>query len=263
MYEIIRITLKGIFRDRVFQGIMVLALLFLLIPSAATFSMRQVTELALTLCLSLISFILLLLTVFLGATSIWRDIERRYTYSVLSLPLQRSDYLLGRFLGIALFLCLTILFLGLIAAGAIAYTSSVFPQNRPMVWGYVLVALGFDLLRYILLAAIALLLSTLSTSFFLPIFGTISIYWVGSFSQDVYDFLQTPSGTALSPLVRQCAKCLYYILPNLSAFDYKVNAIYALAPDAGGMLMTLGYFGVYVSFLLCVAAIILGRKELR
>ncbi|MDY0302111.1 MAG: ABC transporter permease, partial [Trichlorobacter sp.] len=61
MRDIILITLKGIFRDRVFQGILVLGILFLFIPSAASLSMRQVTELSITLSLSLISFILLLL----------------------------------------------------------------------------------------------------------------------------------------------------------------------------------------------------------
>ncbi|HCB31456.1 MAG TPA: hypothetical protein DEP50_12775, partial [Acinetobacter lwoffii] len=76
MISILQITLKGIFRDRIFQGIMALAVLFLLIPFAASLSMRQTTELSITLSLSLISFIMLLLAVFLGATSIWKDIER-------------------------------------------------------------------------------------------------------------------------------------------------------------------------------------------
>ncbi len=57
MQNVIHITLKGIFRDRVFHGILVTAVLFLIIPSIATLSMRQVTELSLTLSLSLISFI--------------------------------------------------------------------------------------------------------------------------------------------------------------------------------------------------------------
>ncbi len=263
MYEMIRVTLKGIFRDRVFQGIMVLALLFPLIPSAAILSMRQATELSITLSLSLISFILLLLSIFLGATSIWKDIERRYSYSVLSLPLHRSEYLLGRFFGISLFLCFTLFFLGLIACGVIAYQASLFPPDRPLVWDYILLSLGFDLLRYILVTAIALLLSSLSTSFFLPIFGTISIYWVGSFSQDVYDYLHSPSGAAVSPFVRQCANGFYYIIPNFSAFDYKVNAIYTLAPDVNGLLLTAGYFIVYTALLLSAAAAVLGRKELR
>ena len=85
MFDVVRITLKGIFRDRVFHGILMAALILPLVPSISQLSMRQVTELSITLSLSLISFILLLLAVFLGGTSLWKDMERRYTFSVLSL----------------------------------------------------------------------------------------------------------------------------------------------------------------------------------
>ncbi len=56
---IVAVTIKGLLRDRVLQGILVAGLVFLVIPSISTLSMRQVTELSLTLCLSLVSFILL------------------------------------------------------------------------------------------------------------------------------------------------------------------------------------------------------------
>jgi len=60
------VTLKSILRDRVFHGIGFAAFLFLLIPSVASLSMRQMTELSINLSLSLLSFILLLLALFLG-----------------------------------------------------------------------------------------------------------------------------------------------------------------------------------------------------
>ena len=86
MMTIILITLKGISRDRLFQGIMSAVCGFLLIPVIASLSMLQVTEWSLPLSLSLISIIQLLLAEFLGGTSLWKDIERRYTFSVLGLP---------------------------------------------------------------------------------------------------------------------------------------------------------------------------------
>lgn len=263
MYEIIRLTLKGIFRDRIFQGIMALAVLYALVPTVAALSMRQVTELALTLSLSLTSVILLVLAVFLGATAIWKDIERRYTYSIFSLPLNRSDYLLGRFLGIAIFLALILVILGLLTCGVVAYSSTLYEQDRPFVWSYILLALFFDLLKYILLAAIALLLSSLSTSFFLPIFGSLTLYWIGSASQDVFDYLRSPAGTVISPTLRSLAELFYYLVPNFSAFDYRVNAIYAMTPNYGGMALTIGYFFVYTGIVISGAAWIIVHKDLR
>ncbi|KAB0666894.1 ABC transporter permease [Oryzomonas japonica] len=263
MTTIIGITLKGIFRDRVFQGIMVTACAFVLIPGLATLSMRQVTELSLTLTLSLISFIMLMLSVFLGGTSLWKDIERRYTFSVLGLPLSRQGYLLGRFGGTALFLLLVAVVLGIAAGAVVAFTASVHPPDRPIVWGTVALCILFDVLKYILLIAVAFLISTVSTSFFLPVFGTIATFLAGGVTQQVYEYIHSPASKNLSPIMKQLATGLYYLLPNFSAFDLKVNAIYGLPVPANGLFLTVAYFVVYVGLLLSFSAAIFSRREMR
>lgn len=263
MTSIIRITLKGIFRDRVFQGIMVTACAFLLIPVMASLSLRQVTELSLTLSLSLISFILLLLSVFLGGTSLWKDIERRYTFNVLGLPMSRQRYLIGRFGGVALFVIIAAVVLGVAAFAVVLYTSTLYPPDRPVIWGTLAICILFDSLKYILLIAVAFLFSTVSTSFFLPIFGTIATFLAGGVTQQVYEFINSPGGTKLSPLVKLLAKALYYVLPNFGAFDLKVNAIYGLALHLNGLFLTAAYFVVYVGFLMSIAAVIFSRREMR
>ena len=262
MITTIIVTVKGIFRDRVFQGILVAALVFLAVPPISTLSMRQVTELSLTLCLSLVSFILLLLAVFLGGVALWRDIERRYTHSVLTLPLSRSRYLLGRFAGIALFLLGTAALLGLLAAGAVSLVSTRYPPDRAVAWGAFVAAVGFDVFKCIILVAIAALFSSISTSFFLPVFGTIAVYLVGGASQQAYDYVHSTAGQTIAPALRQCATALYYALPNFSAFDLKVNAIYALPLNAEGLALTAGYGVIYTTFVLLSAAAIFARREL-
>lgn len=264
MRDIMLITLKGIFRDRVFQGIMALGVLFLFIPSASSLSMRQVTELSITLSLSLISFILLLLSVFLGATSLWKDMERRYTYSVLSLPISRGSYLLGRFCGLALFLVLTSAVLGTVAVLVIRLTSGVYPSDRPVVWSLLVLAVLFATLKYILLVAVALLLSTVSTSFFLPIFGTICAFLASGISQQVYEYVNSPAAAqTLSPLLKPAVSAVYYLLPNLAGFDLKVNAIYGIMPNGAGLGLTLLYFVAYTAVLLGLAMLLFNRREMQ
>lgn len=264
MINIMKITLKGIFRDRVFQGIIALAVLFLFIPSAASLSMRQVTELSITLSLSLISFILLLLSVFLGATSIWKDMERRYTFSVLSLPISRSSYLLGRFLGLALFLVLTSAVLGVVAGLVIKVASGIYPPGRPIVWEYLLLTVLFATLKYILLVGVAMLLSTVSTSFFLPVFGTISIYLASGITQQVYEFVNSPGSVKIvSPFLKLVASAVYYLLPNLSGFDLKVNAIYSIAVNFSGLGLTFVYFVAYTAILLGGASLLFRVREMK
>ena len=263
MLNIIQITLKGIFRDRVFQGIMVLAMLFLFIPSAATFSMRQVTELSITLSLSLISFILLLLAVFLGATSLWKDMERRYTFSIISLPISRSSYLLGRFFGLALFLALTSAFLGIAACLAIKTASMLYPPDRPVMWGLLMLSLVFATFKYILLVGLAMMLSTVSTSFFLPVFGTISAFLASGITQQVYEYVNSPAAAeTVSPLLKPAVTVIYYLLPNLAGFDLKVNVIYGIAPNLAGLVLTAAYFCAYTAILLGASTFIFSRREM-
>lgn len=264
MLTIIGVTLKGIFRDRVFQGIMALAVLFLFIPSVASLSMRQVTELSITLSLSLISFILLLLSVFLGATSLWKDMERRYTFSVLTLPITRSSYLLGRFFGLALFLVLTSTLLGTVACLVIKLASGIYPSDRPVVWSWFVLAITFATLKYILLVGVALLLSTVSTSFFLPIFGTICAFLASGITQQVYEYVNSPSAAqTVSPALKPIVSIIYYLLPNLAGFDLNVNAIYGLAPNFSGLGITAAYFIAYTAILLGSAALVFNRREMK
>jgi Cu-processing system permease protein len=263
MLTIMSITLKGIFRDRVFHGILVVALLLLLVPVVSQLSMRQVTELSITLALSLISCIMLLLAVFLGGTALWKDIERRYTYSVLSLPFTRSSYLLGRFCGTALFLLIAALVLGVVATVVVWLVAAGTPPDRPVVWSNFLLAVFFDAIKYILLVAIAMLFATVSSSFFLPVFGTISAFFVGSSSQQVYDYVNSEQSKSLSLVLRKSASMLYYVLPNFSAFDLKVNAIYGLPLATGGLLLSIGYAVVYGGSILALAAMIFTRREMK
>ena len=117
------------------------------------------------------------------------------------------------------------------------------------------------MLKYILLVAIAFLLSTVSTSFFLPIFGTTAIFFMGSATQDVYDFLHSSAAQNFSPLIKKAATGLYYILPNFSAFDLSVNAVYGIAVPPTGLLLTTAYFAVYSAVILTLAVLAFSRRE--
>ena len=263
MLQFIIITMKGLFRDRVFQGVMMSAVFFILIPSISSLSMRQVTELSITLSFSLLSAIVLFLSVFLGGSSLWKDMERRYSFSVLGLPMTRTSYLLGKFFGIALFLLLTTLVLGALGCAVVGYTSGLYPPTRPVIWMNVILSLLFVSLKYILVVAFAFLLSTVSTSFFLPIFGSITVFFVGNATQQVYDYLHSAYGQTYAPFIKKTATLLYYLLPNFSAFDLTVNAIYGIDLSASGLLLTAGYFIMYTAIVLTIATIVFSRREIK
>jgi len=257
------VMLKSFQRDRILYAFVGVALLMLiLVPAFSLFSMRQVQELAITLSLSAISFILLLLSTLVGASSVWRDVERRYTTSVLGLPISRATYILGKFCGMALLILVIAILLGGVSLLVINIAAAQYPSDTPIHWLNIVLAIIFSSLKFILLAAVALLFSAFSTSFFLPFFGTVAIYFAGSASQEVYEYVSGNLATAINPASRALIKGVYYLLPNLSAFDLKVHAIYGLQLSAAGLGITLAYFLIYVFLLLSLTVWIFTRREL-
>ena len=255
--------LRGILRDRILYGVLGFAAVMILsVPAFSNFSMRQVQELSITLSLSVVSVVLLVVTLLLGASSVWRDIERRYTSAVLSLPLPRATFLLSKFISIAMFLLLSTVVLGVGCVLVIVIASASYPSDIPIHWGNILLVLAGNLGKYLLLTAFALLLSSLSTSFYLPFFGTLVIYFSGSASQEVYEYVSGAFGNEISPLATMAIKSAYFVLPNFSAFNFQTQAVYGLPVEASGLLLTFIYLVVYTGILLLLAVYSFERREL-
>lgn len=263
MLNIIQVTFRKIVLDRIFYALVSSALLFLFIPVISTFSMQQGMELSISLSLSLYAIILFMLSVFLGGTSIWTDIERRYTFSVLSLPISRNRYVVGKFLGVSVFLLMVAIILAVAVVGEVWLFTRLYPTGKVVPFGNILLALFFLFLKYVLLAACTFLFSSFSTSFFLPIFGAISIWLAGGAMQQVHDYVLSPQASAISPAVRLAGSILYYLLPNFTVFDLETNAVYGLPVEPSGALLTIGYFLLYASILITMTCIIFSKRELK
>jgi ABC-type transport system involved in multi-copper enzyme maturation permease subunit len=260
---IIEATLKSFIRDRLLQLLFACAfLLFLSVPALSLFSMRQVQELSITLSLSAISFILLIMTVILGSSSVWRDLDRRYLVSILGLPVSRTSYILGKFTGIAIFIMIGCMLLGLVASLAIALASAQYPSDIPIRWFHIWIAILMDGMKYVLVAAVALLFSSLSTSFYFPFVATLVIYFCGSASQQVYEYISSDYGKTLSVAAKNVISSIYYCIPNFAAFDFKVQAVYPLAVSIESLLFTGFYFLIYTCVILMITVWAFGRREL-
>lgn len=258
---LVGIGLIGLKRDKVLWCLFAVALLLLvLIPVISLLSMRQVQELALSLSLSSISLFLLVVTIFFGSTAIWRDVEKRYAVSVLTLPVSRRCFVLARFSSLAIFLFFALLVLGLLSGLGIVLAAQQYPADRPVVWVNFVAALGLTGVKYLLLLSITLFFSAMSSSFFLPVFGTLGAYFAGSASFDVLQFVLQNSERYSSSFTT-LIKFLHYLLPNLSAFDFQVYAIYALPlPWLEACLAAL-YGVAYTGTVLFVASLLFQRRE--
>lgn len=261
--NLVRVHLKSIFRDRLLYAVFGVAIVMLLsVLALSSFSMRQVQELAITFTLSTISAVLLVVSLLLGASSIWRDIEKRYTSGLLALPISRSEYVLSKFFSCVIFLVVCSVILGLCGGFVIYVASSTYPSDVPIHWMNIFLAMLGILQKYVLLTAITILFSSISTSFYLPFFSGLVVYLCGTSSQEVFEYVTGGFGVDISPVILHAVKIFYYLLPNFSAFNLQVYAVYGLDIPIDGLLLTPLYFILYVSILLPVAIFSFNRREL-
>ena len=257
------VALKGGIRNRVLAAIVVVGLLLLLTtPVVAVFSMRQVLALATSYSLSIIGLMGLLLTLFIAMGLLASDLEQRQVYTVCSLPISRSAYLLGKFFGLAIIIFLAIAILGLFSAGALFVLERIYPAERAFAWGAFFTGLWFQYWVFLIVGAITLLFSTVATSNFLPLALSVGIYFGGYSTEAVRYFLQTGAGQEpLSPVVRAFGQAVYWILPNFSAFDLKAQIVYSIAMNTKGLLLTQLYGLAYLGVLLLLATMAFSRRE--
>jgi len=257
------VAIKGGIRDRVLAAIMVVGLLLLFTtPVVAVFSMRQVLALATSYSLSIIGLMGLLLTLFMAMGLLARDLEHRHVYTVCSLPISRSAYLLGKFLGFAVLILLAVIILGCFSAVALFVLERIYPTARGFAWGAFVVGLWLQYWVFLIVGAITVLFSTVATSNFLPLALSVGLYFGGYSAEAVRYFIRSAAGQQeLQSTVKFFGNVVYWILPNFSLFDLKTQIIYGVALHAKDVLLTQLYAVGYLGVLLVLSTLAFSRRE--
>jgi Cu-processing system permease protein len=96
-------TFREAVRDRVLYGVLGIAtfvLFFTLVLGAVSFDQQK--RIVLDVGLASISLFSVLVSVFLGSSLLYKEIERKTLYVILPKPIQRYEFLLGKYVGIVL-----------------------------------------------------------------------------------------------------------------------------------------------------------------
>lgn len=256
-------TLRGGFRDRLLLGLFVVSLLLVFtMPIFGSFSMRDVAAAATTFSLSAVSATGILLVLLIGSALIPRDIQSRTIYSIATLPMSRTRYLLEKFLGLTLLLGSSLGLLGLLNSAGISFMASAYPPDKPILWGNYLLYLLFDLEKLLVLASVLVFFSAIATSSFLPMILTLAVYAVGMTTEKVKLFVETSAGAErISPFLKGVVQFVFYLFPNLSPFDLKAQMIYALPVDPRVLFLTFLYGIGYVVVMLVLASAVFSRRD--
>ncbi len=257
---LIKLTIKHLIFDRIFLVLASFVLLFAFIPVFSYFSMRQLQEISITTSLTLNSFILLLMTLFGGTLVMWRDIERKYTYTVLSYPITRTNFILSKFFSLIIILFVITIINFAASIVVIHISASLYKSTLPILWLNIFAAFFMEFLKYTLLLGFIFLFASFSTSFFTPVFSTIAVFIAGNASQGIYDYIMKGSNE-LSHFSKLAAKLVYYVLPNFSSFDLISYAAYSLPIHIQSIVYTSVYFLLYLGAVLSLSIAVFNKRD--
>jgi len=193
-----------------------------------------------------------LIAIFLGISLVYKEIERKTVYLILSKPIPRWTFVLGKYLGLVLTLAVEISILLLLLYVVVMTLQQHFP---PLV---VFVSMGTLMLELMLLTAWATLFSTFSAPTTAAAF-TLAIFVIGHLADDIWLF----GNQAQDPSVRQVARVLYWALPNLDLFSLRVEAVHEQDIPWGRVWGAVGYGLAYTSAVLAVAVAVFQRRDLK
>ncbi len=127
----------------------------------------------------------------------------------------------------------------------------------------ILLALSFSTLTLILLSALAFLFASFTSTSFITLVLTVIAYIIGHSIGNVKALVEAPQtvGIQVSSVTVKVVQIAYYLFPNLSIFDIKIQAAHALPISLSYIFWTVLYGLVYSALVLAGAALIFRRRE--
>jgi Cu-processing system permease protein len=248
-------TFRESIRDRVLYNL----ILFVLILVAASVFVSDLSldmESQFTAALGVSAMLVFggLIAIFIGVGLVYKEIDKRTIYSLLSKPVHRHEFIIGKYAGLCLTLLVNSAVMVLATELALLYVNGRFVALHASV----LAASFLVYLELTLLVAVALMFSTFSTPMLAALFS-FAIYVIGHFSKDLLEMASLSN----SITTRVLLTTLYYLLPNLSNFGFITEASHGRMVPVGMAVSAIVYAVVYVGILLAAAVLIFQKRNFK
>lgn len=178
------------------------------------------------ICVTVIAIFGMLITIFVSASVIPTEVDNKVIYTVLSKPVRRFEYVLGKFIGVQFIILINLILMGALFFFAIFLKERVFPT-------LLLFSILLTYFQFLIVSAFTFAVSCTSTSPVLPTIGGLFIYITGNLTEYLKDVFERSeqTETILDRLIGMTAYGLYYVLPNLQLFNLKDQVLYLPVND--------------------------------
>jgi ABC-type transport system involved in multi-copper enzyme maturation permease subunit len=200
--------------------------------------------------LAAISLFGVVIAVTLGVSMLSKELGRRTILNILSKPVARWQFILGKFAGLAATLAVVA---GLMTAALVAIVAAFDGTVDP---GLVVAGAGV-VLELMIVVAIALFFSAVVVTPTLAGMFTVAAFVAGRSA----GYLGYFRGDDANPVVRAVATVLYWVLPHLNRLEIADQVVYGDALSLGALGLAAGYAAAYTALLLLLTMALFQRRE--
>jgi ABC-type transport system involved in multi-copper enzyme maturation permease subunit len=249
---IARNTFREATRDRILAGVVACGLLLLAATQVISpLAMGEGVRLTVDLGLSSIQLLGLLVILLVGTNLVAKELERRTIYNLLSRPIPRWAYLVGKWAGLTAALWGVSIVLGLALSALLALRGSgemvaAIPQ-----------AVYATALELSVMTAIAVLFSAFSTPA-LSALMTVGVYMVGQWTYDLRAFSEK-----FPPALGATMAWVANVLPNLPVFNLRTLAATGETASLAHLGIATAYAILYVACVLALATAVFERRDFK
>jgi len=249
LWTLVRWTAVEALRERIFYVVLLFAVVLvasscILTPLAPGAQRKVVADFGLA-CIDALGMLVILLS---GAGLVRREIERRTLDVILSRPVGRLEYLLGKCLGLVATLAVLVVAMTCVFAVTLQLTGFGWHQRY-------LLAIGATGLELLVMASLAVLFSTFTSPTLASLF-TLGLFAAGHLAETV---LRLSGSPGLDAMVRMSR----FVIPALGLFDLRAEVVHGAAVDGSRIAAAIAYALLYAGTALYLASLVFRRRELR
>lgn len=248
-------TFREAVRNKIFFSLVLFSIAMLLLTMAiGSASLNEEVRVMKNVGLFLISTFSVMIGVFVGVNLIYKDIERKTIYTVMPKPIFRFQFLLGKYLGLAMTMIIQVVIMG-------GIISAQFWMLDAEIGIELFQALWLIYIEVLVVVAIALFFSSFSSPFLSGML-TLGIFVVGRFVDTILTgkLIQADSGDFMR-VVATLAKGIAKITPDLSIYDTTAYVVYDNKIAWDYVLQATNYGVSYLAVLLLLASLIFSRRD--
>lgn len=243
-------TFREAIRDRILYLLLFFSLVSLLFSRLlALLTVGDRIKIITDVGLASISLFGALMAILMGTGLVFKEIDKKTIYTLLSKPIHRHQFLLGKYFGLVLTLFVMLFLMTVI------FFIIYFLHALRIEWS-MLIALLYIFLELCLITAVALFFSCFSTPILSSIFS-LAFYLIGHLSWGLETLIKKMAPGA----GKVTAQILYTFLPDLENFNFKTEIVHHLPIPLQTLLYSTVYGIFYTVFVLFLAILVFRKRD--